>query len=190
MKIEVISESGYIPALFGLGLSYGITSEMSVSDFLQDENAIRKMTGVALKLCTKDGGHNKFLESMFVALDIDAPRYWWSEFDTYRVGTSKQSESTMHTIRKRELNASDFEGFACPATVTEVNLLIRKGRPVDAIKAALPEGFLQRRIVTTNYRVLRNMILQRRKHRLPQWRNFCASILEQVEFPEFLPGLD
>ena len=56
----------------------------------------------------KGGGHDKFLESIQVWFVMDMPRYFWQEFDTYRVGGSKQSESTMYTLGKRKLSTSDF----------------------------------------------------------------------------------
>lgn len=97
IETTVIGEHGYEQALIGLGLSFGLTAAMSFEDLKAEarsckDSKIGKLAKVALKLAPKDGGHNKFLESMQVWIDINAPRYWWSEFDTYRVGTSKQSE--------------------------------------------------------------------------------------------------
>lgn len=97
MDVEVIGEYGHDQALLGLGLSFGLTSGMSYNDLMKDymfgkNEKIIRIIKTAHKLAGKDGGHNKFLESIQLWLDINAPRYWWSEFDTYRVGTSKQSE--------------------------------------------------------------------------------------------------
>jgi hypothetical protein len=36
---------------------------------------------------------------------------------------------------------------------------------------------------------LRNIILQRRTHRLPHWKEFIRQTLEQLDHPELLPGL-
>jgi len=94
--IEIVNESGYHAAMLGLSLSYN--------------KSLCAMYDVAKKLYNKDGGHNKFLESIQIWLDIKMPRYWWQEFDTYRVGVTKQSESTVHTVFKRELTQEDFTG--------------------------------------------------------------------------------
>ena len=155
-----------------------------------------RLAGVATKLAPKDGGHNKFLESMVVWLDIDAPRYWWSEFDTYRVGTTKQSESTMHTITHRLLSQSDFEEPVFSDTLNQLNGLIRtyqalnnkeeKNKVFREIKVNLPEGFLQRRIVCTNYKVLKNMVWQRKTHRLQEWHQFITALTEQLECPDLI----
>ena len=131
-------------------------------------------------------GRAKFLESIVMWIDINAPRYWWSEFDTYRVGTSKQSESTMHTLKKELLTHDNFEEPIDESYLTHLNELIAFGADIGKLKNALPEGFLQRRIVCTNYKVLRNMIKQREQHRLKQWRYFCNIILETCHHKEFL----
>ena len=53
--------------------------------------------------------HRKWMRQVIVWVEITAPRYWWSEFDTYKIGTSTNSESTMHTILKEDFNVSEFE---------------------------------------------------------------------------------
>ena len=194
MRVKVIGEYGYEQAIFGIGLSYGLTSGLTFENFTGDDHIINKESPymrckkVAEKLAFRDGGHNKALEHISVWLDVFGPRYWWQEFDTYRVGTSKQSESTIHTIMKRELTQDDFEGEIYGCVLHALNADI-ESKLFDEVKNALPEGFLQRRIVATNYKVLRNMILQRRKHKLPQWQTFIAEVLAQVQQPELLPGL-
>ena len=44
------------------------------------------------------------------------------------------------------------------------------------VKRKLPESFLQKRTVNTNYQCLLNMYHQRKNHELEQWRNICAFI--------------
>lgn len=57
-----------------------------------------------------DGGpvHAKYRRMIVVWLDINAPLYWWKEFDTYKVGTVANSCSTMHKIHAKEFTQSDF----------------------------------------------------------------------------------
>ena len=52
--------------------------------------------------------HRKFLRMVNVTVDITAPLYWWKEFDTYKVGTVRDSCSTMHKITAKEFELSDF----------------------------------------------------------------------------------
>lgn len=175
MKVKILKECGYEEAILGLSLSYNVKD-------------LSKVERVAVKLSQKEGGHNKFLESIVLWIEIDAPRYWWSQFDTYRVGTTKQSGSTMHTLLSRELVKEDFEDVMCPQYIDTINRFI-KIRDFEGAKAHLPESFLQKRIVCTNYKVIRNIISQRKNHRLKQWRYFIDSIYRQVHHYEFFPVL-
>jgi hypothetical protein len=173
MEVKILHESGYIEALYGLSLSYNKDME--------------RMPVVAERLAGRDGGHNKFLESIIVWIEIDAPRYWWQQFDTYRVGTTKQSQSTMHTLMKEPINSSMFEGEPLSPTFLELLESWRQFGLFTRLKQHLPESFLQRRIVCTNYKVLRNMIIQRKAHRLDEWMFFIKAIEEGVGHPELLP---
>jgi len=171
MEVIILREAGHQEALLGLSLSY--------------DQPIDRMSDVARKLAGRDNGENKFLESIAVWLDVTAPRYWWAQADTYRVGVTKQSASTMHTILRRPLAQGDFERPLPEDTLAKLNALI-DARNFDDLKNQLPEGFLQRRIVCTNYKALRHMIAQRHDHRLREWHFFCEAALSQVEHPEFL----
>jgi hypothetical protein len=174
MEIKILNESGIEEALLGLSLSYST------------EKNINELYNIALKLSNKDSGHNKFLESIVVWLDIKAPRYWWSQFDTYRTGITKQSESTMHTITRRHLKQDDFEYEISEQNLNLLNGLIdaakRDKMYFERLKNELPEGFLQRRIVCLNYKAIRNIILQRKNHKLKEWEYFCVTMTDLKTF--------
>lgn len=174
IEVKVILEAGYGPAMLGLSLSY--------------QRPVETMPAVALRLHDQDDGHNKFLESIKVWLDITMPRYWWQEFDTYRIAT-KQSESTMHTLMRQPLTQANFVVDIPDATLARVNELIAAQDWLQA-KRELPESFLQRRIVCLDYKSLRNILLQRRQHRLPEWRFFQSCVMEMIQYPELLPELE
>lgn len=174
MRVMVLKEEGYDEAMLGLSLSYGIT--------------IERAQQVALKLYNKSGGHNKFLESIQVWLDVTAPRYWWQEADTYRVGTSKQSASTMHTLLKQPLTEKDFAGDIPEMLLDYLNGLIHD-RQFDMVKNLLPEGFLQRRIWNLNYMTIRNIIQQRRSHKLFEWPLFCQFLHQNLRYKHFIGDL-
>lgn len=171
MYVKILKEAGHEEAMLGLSLN--------------KNQPVSNMHIVSSKLALQDGGHNKFLESICVWIDINAPRYWWSQFDTYRVGVTKQSESTMHTVMKQPLTAANFVGGIDAASLRELNFLIETG-DFSKLKSRLPEGFLQRRIICTNYKALRNIVKQRRTHRLFEWRQFCADVEARLINPEYL----
>ncbi len=171
MIVKVLREAGHFEALLGLSLSYNCDPD--------------RRPAIAQRLAHMEGGHNKFLESLVLWLDIKAPRYFWVDFDAYRIGVTKQSESTQHGW-SRPLVYEDFAHTVHLPTLKRLNSLIER-REVTQLKAELPEGFLQRRIVCLNYKVLRHIILQRHDHRMQEWHLFCNRIIAQVDHPEYLP---
>jgi hypothetical protein len=207
MEVTKIGEYGFDQACYGLSLSYKdraiprylwwpctIEDKEKFSRLAQHEidYVMQRITHftkrVAPKQAGRGGGHDKFLEHIEVWIDIEAPRYWWSEFDTYRVGMSKQSESTMHSLSKRDLIDGDFED-GCPYCfdISLFNNLRRKqGVSIRSLKEEIPEGYLQRREVKTNYKVLHNIINQRKAHKLPEWKVFIDEVYSQVDHPELL----
>lgn len=187
MEVKVLAEAGHEYAAMGMAYSYKDRAA-PVEDWWegQRDKAMKRLP----LLAHLDGGHNKALESIQVWIDTEACRGWWSEMDTYRVGTTKQSESTMHTLAKRMPTQEDFEEDTPPVMVLAFQEvwkhLKENGMDIAVLKNSLPEGFLQRRIICTNYKQLRNIIAQRRKHRLKYWDMWIDAVLEQVEHPEYL----
>lgn len=107
--------------------------------------------------------------------------------------------STMHTITKRELTQNDFVSPIYEGTLEELNLFIRmynntddkdsKNKYFKEIKNNLPEGFLQRRVLCTNYKTLRHIISQRKNHKLDEWKNFCTYLKSNLRYKEWLKDL-
>ena len=52
--------------------------------------------------------HRKYLRMISVYMDITAPLFWWSEFDTYKVGTVRNSCSFMHKGVSNAFSINDF----------------------------------------------------------------------------------
>lgn len=184
MKVKIIGEWGHIPAMLGFGLSHGKTSKCDADTFvLSVERA--DMESVAMRLAGKGGGHDKFLRQICAWLDITAPLFWWKEMDQYRIGVTSQSESTMHTLLKTPITQECFEYHIGENTLARLEGL-RLCKDFDRLVNELPQGWLQRRIVSANYAVLRNIIEQRRNHRLQQWRIFINKVREQAEYAGLL----
>lgn len=189
MIVDVLKVDGIEEALLGMGLSYGLTSDKKIR-CLKDPKSAARLTKICVKCAQRGNGEDKFLRMIQIWADVTAPRFWWAEFDTYKVGTVALSESTMHTLGKRPLAQEDFEG-GLPIVLLDL-LNARTCTPcytIEAKKELLPESFLQRRIVNFNYAVFANMIRQRRNHRLPQWHYFLNKVYYALPFLEFLPPL-
>ncbi len=184
MKVTVLEERGLEEALRGMAYSY---KDRALEPDAWFEKQYPKALERAPKLCHLGAGHNKFLRQIMLWVDIEAPRCFWSEFDTYKVGTVAQSESTMHTLAKRPPTVDDFEE-GTPAEVIDAFFRVWydvKG-DVTRLKLALPEGFLQRRVVTMNYAVVQAIVEQRLKHRLKFWRVFIDAMRAQLQQPEYV----
>ena len=67
--------------------------------------------------------HRKFMRQIFMSMDIIAPLYWWKEFDTYKVGTTANSCSTMHKMTAKPFELDDFShdqlGVDIPAELND-----------------------------------------------------------------------
>lgn len=158
---------------------------------------------LAKKLSKSGTDHRKFLRMINVTADITAPLYWLKEFDTYKIGTTANSCSTMHKIADKEFTLEDFstehlQGPGIANLKSTINLLnyyrdlFNKtiehdridGLDGDKIKKdwwwqmiqLLPSSYNQKRTVQLNYEVLLNMYYARKDHKLDEWRAFCKVI--------------
>lgn len=187
MQVKILSEHGYEEALRGMAYSY-YDNTGDPDEWWTNERYSKAIKRAHL-LVGKGAGHDKFLRQIMLWVDINAPRFWWSEFDTYKVGTVAQSTSTMHTLKKG-VTEEHFEYQMDEGLLWSFNhgieACLKGAGGIAAAKSILPEGFLQRRIVTLNYAVLRAIIEQRHDHRLPQWQTFINFINSQCEHPELL----
>lgn len=181
--VRVLCEAGYKEALFGLSLSYRALTPLEINGtkrYFDDDQHFLKLCKIAETLAFKQGGHNKFLESIQVWMLVRGSISFWKQFDTYRAGITKQSESTMHTLKHRTLTSQDFtEETFCFANINNIN-------DIDVLRDNLPSGFLECRIVNTNYKTLQNIIHQRKNHKSQKWNIFIEQLLKQIQHPEFL----
>lgn len=69
------------------------------------------------KLVAAGTDHSKFMRMIHVQCDWEAPLYTWKEIDTYKVGTVRNSCSTMHKITEHEFTMDMFSHeHLCKAT--------------------------------------------------------------------------
>ena len=145
---------------------------------------------LAKQLCSAGRDHRKFIRQIMVCVDIDAPIYWWKEFDTYKVGTVANSTSTMHKIHSKPFAPDQFSfdnlteksqkfSMELIAYLEELRVEYNKTKDkaiwLDIIKL-LPSSYNQLRTVTLNYEVLNNIYHARKNHKLSEWHTFCDYI--------------
>ncbi|MBQ8719470.1 MAG: hypothetical protein IJY65_00375 [Clostridia bacterium] len=145
---------------------------------------------LARRLAVAGSDHRKYLRQIMVSIDINAPLYWWKEFDTYKVGTVANSCSTMHKIQAKEFSREDFscermdEG-GLKVLDSVIDYLESERQKYNETKEKqhwhnmiqmLPSSFNQKRTVTLNYEVLINIYYARRHHKLAEWHTLCDAI--------------
>lgn len=149
--------------------------------------------------------HRKYLRQIFVSMDITAPLYWWKQFDTYKVGVTTDSCSTMHTLMDKEFTIDDFsfdnllkgpnEDYV-EELLKDLNRIresyinydslveeygnkhnISKQDVQRILYEMLPSAYNQKRTVTMNYENVFNIIQQRNNHKLKEWNTLIDELL-------------
>lgn len=157
-----------------------------VYDFVLGDKDLELMQ----KLIKAGPEHRKFLRQMWLGLRITAPLYWWKEFDTYKIGTTSNSCSTMHTLMDKPFTMDMFSIEMLDKAMQDrfwsiVNLLevlrktYKEGGTLNDIRyepkseevwymiiQMLPSSFNQTRNVTMNYETVWNILCQRGNHKL------------------------
>ena len=175
IQIKTLEIAGFRSVLEALRLPYGKECRSKTSaEFNVDRSGLIVSGNFCCAISPKDlqllstlvkrgDEHSKCVRGLIVYAEINAPRYWWAEADTYRVGTDRlSSESTMH-IQGKGLSTEE---------------LVK-------MKSELTEGTMQKRVQMFSYQTLRRIYFQRRNHRLPMWHDFCSWI-ESLPFANIL----
>ena len=151
--------------------------------------------------------HAKYRRMIPVFLTINAPLYWWKEFDTYKVGTVANSCSTMHKIHAKAFERDDFS-VEHLKNCMEQHWMVCMDNVIASLNVArdkfletkdkkywwqmiqlLPTSYNQKRTVMLNYEVLVNIYHSRKHHKLDEWHVFCDWI-EQLPYSELITGGD
>lgn len=160
-SISTIEVDGFVPAIMALRLPFGRDCRSIVAaETFQTLTGIQSHSSIVfdpkdiklLQSLLKGGDEEaKVLRGIIAYVDINAPRYWWQECDTYKIGAERlSSNSTMH---------QQGQGLSTQELVD--------------MKEKLEEGTMQERIWYFSYQTLRRIYRQRRHHRLPHWHDFC-----------------
>ena len=198
IKVEKIKVWGFEHAIRGMRNPMN-SWDKSDSLFYSDEARFIGKNDLDLMRRLYQAGpeHRKLFRQIFISMDITAPLYWWKEFDTYKIGTTSDSCSTMHKIHAKEFELDDFSH---EHLLYEENVLYFLGQTVDVLNQCrelyletkdkkwwwqmiqlLPSSYNQKRTVTMNYENAVTMIRQRTGHKLDEWRNF-VEILKDLPY--------
>lgn len=161
-----------------------------------------------------NGAHGQFLTGIRVAFDLTCSNKMWVEAERYRFLEFVSSQSTMHKITKFKIR-EQYNQYVDPRVIdimeekaAEYNKLVENKPTSDAAPKLLedytnvlkkkyleilytnPAGFELTARMTTNYRCLKNIYIQRKDHRLPEWREFCRWIETLPYFDELINTID
>lgn len=225
IKIENVEVCGWRAALRGMRNPKD-SWHLADSTFRIDSDSMQIVCDMGpndLKLAKQlhMGGpvHSKYKRYIIIYMDITAPLYWWKEYDTYKVGTTANSCSTMHKIEAYEFTRDMFSHEhlneeslkLLDETIIHLNkmrthyLNIKNDKSIsDAVKKevwwqliqSLPTTFNQKRTVEFSYEVATNMYRWRYCHKQDEWRilsEFLISLPYGKDIilpPEFIKNED
>ena len=144
---------------------------------------------LGLSNCEKGTGHDQWLTGVIVQFDLTYTVKAWTEAERYSWLDFVSSQSTMHRIAQFDLD-NQYSEYTDPRSIAIVKELVNKynetKNPEDYLRVLMsnPCGFKLTAGMTTNYRQLKTIYAQRRTHRLPEWREFCAWIETLPKFKE------
>lgn len=130
-------------------------------------------------------GHDNFLTGITVAFDLTASVKFWVEFERYHFAQIVSSQSTMHRLQDMELDFS-FVNYTDPKIIKRLKELqdryneTRDKRDRLIMLYSCPVGLDLTARVVTNYRQLKTMYAQRYNHTLPEWREFCEWMINDL----------
>lgn len=173
-------------------------SEIAEYEYIIGKNDLK----LAKRLIKAGTDHRKFMRQIFVSVDITAPLYFWKEYDTYKVGTTANSCSTMHKIHSKPFEMSDFsiekstpevrtlfEAYIIPNLECHRKVFNATKEKIHwySMIQLLPSSYNQMRTCTLTYENLRNMYFARCNHKLDEWKELCIWI-EKLPYSELITG--
>lgn len=184
---------------------YGMEDAMKGSKYsfavdLQDVNADITPTIRRLASSGLGEGHDNFLNGVIVQFDLTFSNKAWVEAERYHFLDFVSSQSTMHRITKFNLDETfmpytNKEMIAILKKMVEEYNVMKAENMVDPrltekyleILYSTPSGLRITAKMTTNYRQLKTIYVQRKNHKLPEWRAFCRWI-ETLPESELITG--
>jgi hypothetical protein len=150
---------------------------------------------LAKSLAIAGSEHRKYLRQIFVSAVVDAPWYWWKEYETYQIGTTENSTSQMHKLGSRLLTKDDFtidewdESFEYLLLCINSKIRNYQKDPTNkevwrSLIQIIPGSFIYKRTISLNYEVLANQYRQRKNHKLIEWHEYLDQMIAALPYPE------
>ena len=183
LDAKILDVQGFEQAIKGMRNSRNSWSRMDSIDNVVGPNDLKLMH----RLFKSGTEHRKYARMITVWIDINAPLYWWKEFDQYKIGTVSNSCSTMYTLMNKPFELKDFSvdklnkySVYAEIVIDDLNELRERCLNVPdpkikkdlwySIVQLLPESYNQTRTIMMNYEVVARIIQQRKGHKLEEWK--------------------
>ena len=181
MKIENVKIYDLEESIIASGYPMRTSAEMRQ----MDEKDLKRAEKLSIASVNDNGAHGQFLTGIRVAFDLTFSNKAWVEAERYRFLEFVSSQSTMHRITKFDLD-KQYNEYVDPRVINIMKEKVKEYNSMEdspeKVKKYLeilytnPAGFELTARLTTNYRCLKNIYVQRKNHRLPEWREFCSWI--------------
>lgn len=123
-------------------------------------------------------GHCNFLSGILVSANVTATIKWWEQFQRYHFKQIVSSQSTMHRLRKMmQTGTIKFNENTDKAVIAKfMDLLNNENTTDEQLAYSCPMGLELTARITTNYLQLKTIKMQRKNHRLAEWKEFVKFI--------------
>lgn len=203
IKIDELETSGWNAAIRGMR---NPLNSWAKSDSYWDcpEYPYRFVLGpndldLACRLIKAGPEHRKFLRMIHIQFDITGPMFWWAEYDTYKIATTRNSCSKMHKIHVKPFEIDDFSHEGCEevpyarahmlATIQVCEQLrvsfneTKERKYWRALIELLPESYNMKATWDGSMETLLNVCHQRDHHKLyEEWAPMREYLFENVPY--------
>lgn len=192
-------------------LASGYAMRTELNEIVVTDKTLKRAKNLA-KASNGNGAHGQFMTGIRVNFDLTFSLKAWIEAERYRFLEFVTSQSTMHRITKFDIKKQCNEYVddriikIVEEKVNEYNNILlaiqtekylEHGYTLEQMQELakeaylkvlynVPSGFQLTARMTTNYRCLLNIYVQRHDHRLPEWRKFCELLLDLPYFKELV----
>lgn len=177
--------------VYGLNESVKASKYPMAVDIEQCTDEITDRT-LSLAMCERGTGHDQLLTGIIVQFDLTLSIKAWVEAERYHFFDFVSSQSTMHRIALLDIE-EQCNKYVTESTKKELQRLKdiynanKTSENYLVLLYNIPTGYKLTARMTTNYRQLKTIYAQRKKHRLPEWREFCKWV-ETLPHAEFIVG--
>jgi hypothetical protein len=187
-------------SIVGNAFVYDMLSSSNASGYAMQTKIEKQPIEQVMKRAKKLGkakqgsGHDSFLKGIIVNFDISMNHLMMPQFMRYHFQDTVTSQSKMHRLLTMDLykQCDEYVDHKILQRLEMYRVLYNQSTKKEdkdyywrILVSSSPLGLKLTSRVTTNYLQLKSMYMQRKNHKLKEWREFCEWILTLPHFSEF-----